>query len=405
MHSRANIARLFVLGSRTLYVMRRFSRVSTLFAIALAGCCMSVSVASAWSAPTSTAPAGNVAAPLNTGSGSQTKTGVLNITNGFTVGGNTLWAGAAGGNVGVGNSAPAAKLHVTGNAAVTGWVGAGCETSCETGGGYAIMYDNGIINTYHPSGDSSYAMNIDSRNNYGAIIFNINNWTRLGHDGYGVYTNGAVAAYPANSSYWAGDFRAAGGYGLYAQNGSGYYSQMAYSSYGLQTNGAIQAISAYSGNWAGDFRASGGYGMYIENASGYYSQLAYSSYGLYTNGYVYGPAFYYTSDARLKKDVKPLNSGIMTLLKLNPVSFTWNEKSGETRAGNHDIGLIAQEVEPLVPEAVRTDEITGYKMVDYPRLVPVLIQAIKDQQKQIDSQQALIEELRSDVQALKAARD
>ncbi len=72
-----------------------------------------------------------------------------------------------------------------------------------------------------------------------------NNWTRIGYSGYGLYTNGAVAAYPNDGGYWAGDFRAAGSYGMFVQNSSGYYSELAYSYWGLYTNGYVGSQSGY----------------------------------------------------------------------------------------------------------------------------------------------------------------
>ena len=57
------------------------------------------------------------------------------------------------------------------------------------------------------------------------------------------------------------------------------------------------------------------------------------------------------------------------------------------------IGFSAQEIEKLFPEVVMTDA-NGYKSVDYGRLTPVLVEAIKEQQKQIDAQQQQIDELR-----------
>ena len=56
------------------------------------------------------------------------------------------------------------------------------------------------------------------------------------------------------------------------------------------------------------------------------------------------------------------------------------------------IGLLAQNVEKIVPEAVH--ENNGYKGVDYARLVPLLIESIKEQQKQIEDQQQQINELK-----------
>jgi len=63
------------------------------------------------------------------------------------------------------------------------------------------------------------------------------------------------------------------------------------------------------------------------------------------------------------------------------------------------IGLIAQEVELLFPELV-SEGPDGFKSVDYSKLTPVLIEAVKEQQKQIDSQNKRIEELEKSVSLL-----
>jgi hypothetical protein len=102
------------------------------------------------------------------------------------------------------------------------------------------------------------------------------------------------------------------------------------------------------------------------------------------------------SDQRLKDDVKTLDKSLEKILQLRGVSFTWNAGS---REGVRDIGVIAQEVETVIPEIVREKKaelIDGLptKTVDYEKLVAVLIEGMKEQQSQID-------ELREEIQALK----
>ena len=70
--------------------------------------------------------------------------------------------------------------------------------------------------------------------------------------------------------------------------------------------------------------------------------------------------------------------------------FDWNEKQ-DTYEG-HDVGVIAQEVEEILPEAVTTRE-DGYKAVKYEKLVPLLIESVKEQQKQIDDLKELVNKL------------
>ena len=84
-----------------------------------------------------------------------------------------------------------------------------------------------------------------------------------------------------------------------------------------------------------------------------------------------------TSDARLKQDVTELEGALDKLESVRGVHFTWKE------SGKADTGVIAQEVEAVLPHAVRTREEDGIKQVDYGKLAPLLIQAIKEQQAQI----------------------
>ena len=63
------------------------------------------------------------------------------------------------------------------------------------------------------------------------------------------------------------------------------------------------------------------------------------------------------------------------------------------------IGVIAQEVETILPELVSTDN-NGYKAVDYSKLTPVLIEAMKEQQAIIESQQKEIDELKAQMREI-----
>jgi hypothetical protein len=88
-----------------------------------------------------------------------------------------------------------------------------------------------------------------------------------------------------------------------------------------------------------------------------------------------------TSDKRLKDNIKPIQNACEKINKIGGYEFDWNDKQ-ELYEG-HDVGVIAQEIEAVLPEVVETRE-DGYKAVDYKKIVPLLIQAIKEQQKQID---------------------
>ena len=96
-----------------------------------------------------------------------------------------------------------------------------------------------------------------------------------------------------------------------------------------------------------------------------------------------------TSDARMKKNIESLGYGLQEVLALNPVRYNWIDPS----LTENKIGLIAQEVKKIVPEVVVGDETKETIGMNYSELVPVLINAIKDQQKQIDELKKRIESL------------
>jgi len=87
------------------------------------------------------------------------------------------------------------------------------------------------------------------------------------------------------------------------------------------------------------------------------------------------------SDIRLKTNIKEIQDALGIVSKLRGIKFDW-EKSKE-----RSIGFIAQEVEKTLPQVVFTDA-NGYKSVDYSKITSVLVEAIKEQQKQIEELRA-----------------
>ncbi|MFZ1529990.1 MAG: tail fiber domain-containing protein [Ferruginibacter sp.] len=86
------------------------------------------------------------------------------------------------------------------------------------------------------------------------------------------------------------------------------------------------------------------------------------------------------SDARLKKNITPLGNMLSLVGKLNGYSYNWKEAS---RDNTEQIGLLAQELQELLPQLVKEDD-KGTLSVNYSGMVPVLLEAIKEQQKQIE---------------------
>lgn len=127
------------------------------------------------------------------------------------------------------------------------------------------------------------------------------------------------------------------------------------------------------------------------------------------SGTVYANGQYFGSDIRLKRNIKPLEGALSKVLKLQGVTYQWNE---EKRCATCDdktvlqsdqstqMGFIAQEVEKVVPEVVR-DMPTGTKAVAYANLVSLLVEGMKEQQKTIVALEDRVIALREEMDALK----
>ena len=70
-------------------------------------------------------------------------------------------------------------------------------------------------------------------------------------------------------------------------------------------------------------------------------------------------------------------------MEINPVTFKYKKNSGYSNTSKDYVGIIAQEIEQVLPEIV-IERDNGYKAVRYEKIVPLLIEAIKEQQLQIE---------------------
>ena len=114
------------------------------------------------------------------------------------------------------------------------------------------------------------------------------------------------------------------------------------------------------------------------------SSIGDSPYGMLVKGAISASGdviAYQSSDRNLKDNIVPIESPLEKLSQINGVAFDWNNK--QDLYTGRDIGVIAQEIEKVLPEIVQTRE-SGYKAVRYDKIVALLIEAIKEQQLQID---------------------
>ena len=100
------------------------------------------------------------------------------------------------------------------------------------------------------------------------------------------------------------------------------------------------------------------------------------------------------SDISLKKDIQPLDRSLEKITSLKGVSFRWKTDENPDRglSKERQIGLVAQDVEKVLPELVRTDK-DGKKSLSYDKLTAVLAEAIKAQQAEIQELKAMITKL------------
>jgi len=304
-----------------------------------------------WSGPTVAPTGGNVSAPINVSATTQSKSGAFTVGSIGVTGGATI-----NGSLGIGTVSPSYPLHVIGN----------------------IYSSSGIIATTLWSSDAIRKINTNQiltfRNSAGSAEVTLDGGGNLGIGttipSYKLDVNGDVI-----NNGW---YRSRGTSGWYNESyGGGWYMQDAtwirsynakpvYMSAGLDT-GAASGIGCGGG-------LGGSYMLQVCGAAG-----------------VGANAFFYSSDRSLKTNITPLVGSLNKILHLQGVSFDWKGDGGES------IGVIAQDVEKVYPELVNTDKKTGLKSVEYGNLVAPLIEAIKEQQKQID-------ELKAEVQSLKSSR-
>jgi hypothetical protein len=167
--------------------------------------------------------------------------------------------------------------------------------------------------------------------------------------------------------------------------------------------------SGYNNSGAGNvfigyqtgYNESGNYKLYIDNSS----TAAPLIYGEFNNGFIeINGDFYVTgntyvdSDKKLKEDIKPIKSSLQKILGIQGVSYKWKNKNlaDKKTYGRRHYGVVAQQVEEVLPEIVNEDQ-DNKKRVAYLELIPVLIEAVKEQQKTIfdlsDKVQTLEKEL------------
>ncbi len=183
-------------------------------------------------------------------------------------------------------------------------------------------------------------------------------------------------------------------------------------SYGINARGTSNvspnSYGVYGYAWSGASTINAMYGIYGDIFPTYWSTpncyAGYFNGNVIANGTSTATSFITSSDKKLKKDIVPLSEGLNIISKLKPSTYTFrtDEYKFMNLPKEKQYGFIAQELEEVLPEAVKEVTMSDdkkekftYKGVNYIELIPVLTKAIQEQQVQIEAQQKEIESLKA----------
>lgn len=159
---------------------------------------------------------------------------------------------------------------------------------------------------------------------------------------------------------------------------------------GLQNQGADRRVVIFSGSSAIETRE----GVFVDRSGslgiGQNESNQTLSYKLDVSGSIRATGtVLQASDERLKENILPIGSATELVDKVEGVYFNWN-----TGPKDRQVGFIAQQVKEILPEVVSEDN-NGYLSVAYGGLVPVLVEAMKEQNKLLEQLEKRISELES----------
>ncbi len=227
--------------------------------------------------------------------------------------------------------------------------------------------------------------------------------------GGAVGLSGLISAYPAPQPAVNTGVAGAGYFGVHGRGntgvqgegtGVGVHGKGPYGVYGRSDDGGYEAIGVI-GEAVGGFYNIGVYGN---------AWYGYENWAGYFEGSVIAHEYLTFSDERAKRNIAPMASSLDRVMRVRPRTYEMSpafSARGKSPATHPRFGVVAQELEEVFPELVKTvtrpavDEsgkldptqpATEYKAVQYINLIPVLIKAIQEQQEQIEALKAQLQE-------------
>jgi trimeric autotransporter adhesin len=301
--------------------------------------------------------------------------GNSNISGTLTVTGNSTL-----GNIAVSKITNSGDATITGNLTVSG-VGGSIPNTAISGYITTTQIAPGTINYFLATDGSSTlwkaqsTLSIANTQITGLItasqIANIANTQIIG---YAATSNASItglitASQLANTAVSAGTYGSASSVGSFVVDAQGRITSA--SNVAITIGTTIYDDAATSGTYY-PLLTTANSGT-ITNANTSSSKLSYNP----STGTLSSTVFTATSDVNAKTNIKPVINALETIQKINGVSFDWKD------TGKPSYGVIAQEVESVLPEIVHTNEL-NMKSVDYNTFIAFLVESIKDLQNQIN---------------------
>jgi hypothetical protein len=283
--------------------------------------------------------------------------------------------------------------------------------------GRGVYGEAGYIGDFTNYGGYFRASGTTGNGAYGEAPYSGVHGRAWGSNGRGVY--GEATGSSGNGVYgWAGNTGEVMNYGGHftarGSYGRGVYGEAANAGNSTNHGGFFIAHGTSGRGVYGEGSGTSGRGVYgkasnagdVTNYGGYFVAEGTYGYGVYGYGKTYdfyaagpGTNYGYASSIRWKKNIEEINGALDMVMQMRGVYFDWDWEHG----GHHDIGFIAEEVGQNVPEVVVYEEDSNYASgMDYGKMTPILLQAIKEQQIIISELKFEIESLRAEIKAIKA---
>ena len=283
-------------------------------------------------------------------------------------------------NVGIGTSSPAQKLDVVGNIQSSG------DISVDDANTNAGTTNNTLRFGATGSGEAIGSKRTTGGNQYGLDFYtgSANHMSITGAGNVGIGTSAPLSGLHVDTPESGGGSTAVG-----VIASGGYSGNPSIELRGSGKTPYIDFVETYGVDFTTRLISSGG----TLNVLG----LTSPSILLNVQGGLQCIGNVNTSDQRLKEAIRPLSGALAGVLALRGVRYQWNAQ-GQQRGGTahaEQVGVLAQEVEKVYPELVTTGA-DGYKAVNYAQLTPVLIEAMKEQQQQIETLKAQNAALQAD---------